>query len=71
MSFNDSNDEFPLVVSPCVNVCALDPGTDICYGCLRTLDEITGWSQASNSERLEILAAVERRRAERHPRTGG
>jgi hypothetical protein len=55
----------PLAVSPCVNVCALDPGSGLCYGCLRTLDEISVWSRATNQERLDILAAVERRRAER------
>lgn len=33
-------DEIP---SPCVHDCRLDPVTDVCLGCRRTIDEIVGW----------------------------
>lgn len=50
------------VASPCTNLCAIDAASGMCRGCLRTLDEITIWGQATNEERLEILAAVARRK---------
>ncbi len=51
-------------VSPCINVCAVDTANGLCQGCFRSLDEISGWSRASNDERLNILDAVARRRKE-------
>lgn len=42
------------IESPCVRNCCLN-NADICLGCLRTLDEITGWSQASTIEKQQIL----------------
>lgn len=52
----------PPVASPCINVCRMDEQTGLCAGCLRTLDEIASWGQASNARRLEILQHVEQRR---------
>lgn len=51
------------VPSPCVNVCRLDPGSGLCQGCLRNLDEIARWGSASDAERQAILRRVARRRA--------
>jgi predicted Fe-S protein YdhL (DUF1289 family) len=51
-------------VSPCINVCKMDADGGLCTGCLRTLDEIAAWSRASNAQRLSILDAIERRRAD-------
>jgi predicted Fe-S protein YdhL (DUF1289 family) len=51
------------VPSPCINVCRMDPATGWCEGCLRTIDEIAGWSRASEVERRRILAALAARRA--------
>ena len=48
--------------SPCINVCTLDAQRRFCRGCLRTLAEITAWSEASDAERWRILAAVAERR---------
>lgn len=48
--------------SPCINVCRMDAASGLCIGCRRTLDEISGWSRASEAERQAILAAVVRRR---------
>ncbi len=50
-----------LVPSPCVRNCCLDDD-DICLGCFRTLDEITGWSSASAERRREILSLAKWRR---------
>ena len=49
------------VESPCVRNCCLDDN-DICVGCLRSLKEITRWSQVDNDSKLIILAAAEVRR---------
>ena len=35
---------YPAPASPCVGLCRLDEGGAYCLGCLRTLDEIAGWS---------------------------
>jgi predicted Fe-S protein YdhL (DUF1289 family) len=41
----------------------MDPVTGWCEGCLRTIDEIAGWSRATEAERRRILAALAARRA--------
>ena len=55
------------IASPCVNICKMDADNAICVGCFRTLDEIAQWSRAADGRRLDILAAVEKRRAEHDP----
>ncbi len=40
--------------SPCVRNCCLD-GDDICLGCGRALEEITGWNAATADEKQKIL----------------
>ncbi|ELY5216510.1 DUF1289 domain-containing protein [Vibrio cholerae] len=40
--------------SPCIRNCCLDD-KDICIGCGRTIDEICRWTNATNSEKQEIL----------------
>ncbi|MES2772488.1 MAG: DUF1289 domain-containing protein [Pseudomonadota bacterium] len=52
------------VASPCVQLCKMSLDTDLCEGCLRTRDEITVWSRASNPLRLRILEAVALRRSQ-------
>ncbi|MBW7902830.1 MAG: DUF1289 domain-containing protein [Rhodocyclaceae bacterium] len=59
------------VASPCINVCRMDEAGALCVGCLRTLDEIAGWSRASDDARRAILAAIDERRAGRDPQTPG
>jgi predicted Fe-S protein YdhL (DUF1289 family) len=51
------------VVSPCVSICRLDASQGLCTGCLRTMDEIAGWSEMTMAERAQVLAAVAQRRA--------
>ena len=59
-----------MIASPCINVCKMDAQTSLCTGCFRTLDEITVWSRIDDTRRLDILAAVARRRQEHDPRKG-
>lgn len=49
-------------VSPCIQVCRIDPQSSLCRGCLRTLDEIAAWSASTNDEKREVLARVRERR---------
>ncbi|MGE5518074.1 MAG: DUF1289 domain-containing protein [Bacteroidota bacterium] len=52
------------IESPCISMCSLDLDTNSCPSCGRTLDEIKAWKLASDAEKLDILAAMARRRAE-------
>ncbi len=49
------------VVSPCINVCRMNPDTGYCDGCLRTLDEIAAWSAMSSEDRRAVLAQLPKR----------
>jgi hypothetical protein len=54
----------PAPVSPCLGICLMDPRTRTCRGCLRTIEEIAGWYDATPAEKRAILARLaERRRA--------
>jgi predicted Fe-S protein YdhL (DUF1289 family) len=43
-----------MIDNPCVRNCCLDQ-SDICLGCGRHVDEITGWHQATDLEKQQIL----------------
>jgi predicted Fe-S protein YdhL (DUF1289 family) len=43
-------------------MCRLDPGTGLCAGCMRTLDEIAIWPAAGDAERLAIVQRLRARR---------
>ena len=43
-----------LIESPCIRHCCLDDN-DVCLGCFRSIDEITGWSQANAALRAQFL----------------
>jgi len=51
-----------MIPSPCINICKMDPTSQLCTGCFRTLAEITAWAGADDARRIHILAAVARRR---------
>ena len=44
--------------SPCVSICDVDPDTELCLGCGRSLDEIAGWIGFSDAERARIMAEL-------------
>jgi predicted Fe-S protein YdhL (DUF1289 family) len=56
------------VQSPCISVCRIDPASDLCVGCLRSLDEIACWAALDDTARRDILRAVAHRRADRRAR---
>ena len=49
------------VTSPCINVCRIERRSGLCEGCRRTVDEITRWSRARDTERRAILASLPQR----------
>lgn len=51
------------VASPCISVCRMDPGTGLCEGCLRTIDEIAGWSALDAEGKRDVWARIDERRA--------
>lgn len=52
------------MVSPCIDVCTMDPVAHLCRGCGRTLEEIAGWSTLDDAERRRIMDLLpERMRA--------
>jgi predicted Fe-S protein YdhL (DUF1289 family) len=48
----------PAIETPCLKVCVLDPASQICRGCGRTIDEIAGWGAMSESERRNVMALL-------------
>ena len=51
----------PEVPSPCISVCQMNPATDLCSGCYRTVDEIAAWSRLGDPERLVVWERIEAR----------
>ena len=47
-----------MIESPCINICELDPNTNLCLGCNRTIEEITNWSTMNDSNKKKILIRV-------------
>lgn len=43
------------VPSPCVRCCTLDHD-DVCLGCGRTLQDITGWTAMSEAQKAQCVA---------------
>jgi predicted Fe-S protein YdhL (DUF1289 family) len=51
----------PAPVSPCVGVCTLDPATQFCVGCARTIAEIAEWPRLGPEEKRRIIAQLSAR----------
>jgi predicted Fe-S protein YdhL (DUF1289 family) len=51
------------VPSPCISICTINPASQLCEGCLRTLDEIADWSKMSNADKRVVWARIDERTA--------
>jgi predicted Fe-S protein YdhL (DUF1289 family) len=51
------------VPSPCRNVCHMDAASGYCEGCLRTIEEIAGWSAMAEDDKRRIWAQLPQRAA--------
>jgi predicted Fe-S protein YdhL (DUF1289 family) len=49
------------VPSPCISVCRMDPVTELCEGCLRTLDEIAAWGRMEEQGKREVWRLIGQR----------
>jgi predicted Fe-S protein YdhL (DUF1289 family) len=50
--------------TPCIAVCMIDPRTNLCFGCGRTLPEIARWHRMDGAVRLAVMAQLARRMTE-------
>ena len=50
--------------TPCIAVCMIDPKTNLCFGCGRTLPEIARWHRMDSAERLSVMEALAARMVE-------
>lgn len=46
------------IETPCIAVCMMDPKTNLCFGCGRTLPEIARWHRMGSAERLGLMAEL-------------
>ena len=51
--------------SPCIKICTYDPGTGLCLGCGRTLEEIGAWFSMSDEERRTVMEKLPARLKDR------
>jgi predicted Fe-S protein YdhL (DUF1289 family) len=49
------------IESPCNKICAVDPISELCVGCGRTVVEIESWIRLRADERARIMAELPRR----------
>ncbi|MDB5873565.1 MAG: hypothetical protein JWQ07_3007 [Ramlibacter sp.] len=54
---------FAEVPSPCISVCRMDPNSEVCEGCFRTLDEIAEWGRMEDAGKREIWLLIAQRLA--------
>jgi predicted Fe-S protein YdhL (DUF1289 family) len=47
--------------TPCIAVCMIDPRTNLCFGCGRTLPEIARWGKMPSDERRALMAELPER----------
>ncbi len=58
------------ITTPCIDVCVLDPVSDMCRGCGRTVEEIAAWASLGEAERARIMADLPARIANVKPPAG-
>ena len=55
------SDPQPHVPSPCVSICTMNPSSQLCQGCLRSLSEIGEWSRADDAHKRQIWQRIAQR----------
>jgi predicted Fe-S protein YdhL (DUF1289 family) len=46
------------MITPCVKTCVMNPNTNKCIGCYRTLEEIQHWGHYTDEQRSNIMNRV-------------
>jgi predicted Fe-S protein YdhL (DUF1289 family) len=49
------------MISPCEKICVVDPASELCRGCGRSLAEIGSWMSYSDAERSRVMAELPQR----------
>ncbi len=49
-------------ISPCNKKCIMDPVTNYCKGCFRTIEEIIQWTHFTIEERNQVIQQAEIRK---------
>jgi predicted Fe-S protein YdhL (DUF1289 family) len=49
------------MISPCISICVLDPESELCEGCGRSLDEISQWSRMTDDQRRAVMKRLPER----------
>ena len=44
--------------SPCKSICRIDAARGLCEGCLRTLEEIAGWSRMDDAAKRGVWRTI-------------
>lgn len=55
------------IATPCIKVCIVDPESNLCLGCHRTLMEIAGWARLPEDERTRLMVELPARRSQIRP----
>ena len=50
--------------TPCIAVCMIDPRSNLCLGCGRTLPEIARWPRMTSDERQALMVTLPQRMAD-------
>jgi uncharacterized protein len=50
-----------LMESPCLKICTYDPGSGLCQGCGRTLEEIGAWFSMTDAQRRMVMEKLPER----------
>jgi predicted Fe-S protein YdhL (DUF1289 family) len=56
------------ISTPCVKICVVDPLSETCIGCGRTMAEIAAWTALSEADRLTVMAGLGQRLVEARSR---
>ncbi|MFC7366805.1 DUF1289 domain-containing protein [Vreelandella zhaodongensis] len=46
-------------LSPCIQICNIEPASSLCQGCGRTLDEIACWGSMTEAEKAPVWKRIE------------
>lgn len=52
------------VKSPCTALCTLIPGTQLCAGCYRSVEEIRDWLYYDDTQKTAVVSELDARRGE-------
>jgi len=44
-----------MMMTPCQQICQIDPKSEKCVGCGRTREEITDWQAYTDEQRLDVM----------------